>query len=195
MFLIHFRTIILSTFIFFIGNKSSVEAQSRHKQRYIDQATVSHKQSRNPNEPNYIFILPENQTLVLRKSDFDHVIYPNVTNMNKFSKGKQPIIKNRDLQNAGSVNKVKLYDTNEQDFENIVKENIQTERNFVNFIEEMNHDLNSEDIKVRTRDKSTTKKGFKAKIETNKQNEWEDLGLDGWEGAITERQKNKTKKG
>lgn len=193
MFLLHFRTIILCTYIFFVG---SVEAQSRHKQKYIGHATVSQRQSRNPNEPNYIFILPENQTLVLRKSDFDHVIYPNVTNMNKFSKGKkQSIIKNRDLQNAGSVNKVNFYDRDEQDLENIVKENIQTERNFVNFIEEMNHDLNSEDIKVRTRDKGSTKKGFKAKIETNKQNEWEDLGLDGWEGAITERQKNKTKKG
>lgn len=187
MLLTHIRKISLTSFILYIGLESFVAAQSRHKQKNIDHITPFQKQSRNRNEPNYIFILPENQTLILRKSDFDHMIYPNVTNVNKF---------NKDLQHTGSVTKESLYDnkSDEEDYENIVKKNIQTERNFVNFIEEMNLDLNSEEVKAKRKNTPIKNKVFKDEIETNKKiNQWDDLGLDGWEGAITEKRKNKTK--
>lgn len=192
-----FQTIFLTSFIF-IGVKSLVEVQSRHKRKNINIGHVSvlHRQSFNPNEPNYIFLLPENQTVVLRKSDFDHVIYPNVTNVNKFSKSKKKsTIKSKDSHHAASVSKEKFenfYENNgdEQDYESIVKENIQTERNFVNFIEEMNLDLSSEEVKLKS---DKVKTSFKDKIETNRKNEWDDLGLEGWEGAITQKRKNNTK--
>ncbi|XP_063704360.1 uncharacterized protein LOC134833832 [Culicoides brevitarsis] len=176
--MLNFRTTIL--FVTFV---ITIHAQSRHKRRNFGQ-TLNRPRT---NEPNYVFILPENKTVVLRKSDFDHVIYPNVTNVNKFVKNKKIV---KDLEHSESAKK-DFYDNSEEELENIVKQNIQTERNFVNFIEEMNQDLNSEEVKAKHK---KSRKEFKKKSET-KRNEWDDLGLDGWEGAIAEekRKNNNTK--
>lgn len=171
-----FQTIFLTSCIF-IGVKSFVEVQSRHKRKNINIGHATALQRQSLNEPNYVFLLPENQTVILRKSDFDHVIYPNVTNVNKFTKSKK-LAKSKDSQHAASAS---YYESSSSDdFDNIVKQNIQTERNFVNFIEEMNLDLSSEEVKSKSDN-----------VKSN--NEWDDLGLDGWEGAITQKRKNNTR--
>uniref|UniRef100_A0A336MN24 CSON004168 protein n=1 Tax=Culicoides sonorensis TaxID=179676 RepID=A0A336MN24_CULSO len=181
-------TIILLTIFIFIEVKSDLN--KRHKNFFGHSLNLPQNKI-NSNEPNYIFLLPENQTLVLRKSDFDNVIYPNVTNLNKFTKNKDKI---KDSHTSESVATEKLDNfsdkiDNEENYENIIKENVQTERNFVNFIEDMNYDLSAENVKTRNKIKSVQKSASKKKGD-----DWSELGLDGWEGAITgKKKKNITK--
>lgn len=196
-----FHTTSLLVLTFVIGIKCYEE--SRHKRKN----NIGHAFS----EPNYIFLLPENKTVILRKSDFDHVIYPNVTNVNKFGKNKKLTNnKNKDSAISESASKEKFekfYENiknDDEDYERIVKENIQTERNFVNFIEEMNLDLSSEEVKVNNNDNEKIKIHLKDKIDAKNNNNnnkkrlngggWDDLGLEGWEGALTEKRKNITNK-
>lgn len=184
----------------------------RNHRRRIDIATT---------EPNYIFVLPENKTLTFRKSDFEPPILPNVTSMNKFKSMQKHVT---DSQISSSTKREKYLEykkenesdnknEDENEYDSIIKENIQTERNFVEFVNEMNDDLNAEMNKTNNKKKVIENQFKKSKtkeiISKNERHfdsdlykvnkkynkdmnakEWSDLGLDGWEGAITSKKKD-----
>lgn len=158
--------------------------------------------------PTYVFRLPDrkNRTLVFRKSDFTAAVFPNITNVNKFSKtnenlqasssSKHPVkVKNEELdelkherfifENNLSVN----FDDYDDSMKQIVDENVRSENDFIKLMNELNEDLNQEDLREKYRQKLPVKVAHKKpSYKSKKQSEeedWEELGLSGWTGVVT----------
>lgn len=163
--------------------------------------------------PTYVFRLPDrkNRTLVFRKSDFTAAVFPNITNVNKFGKSsenlqassssKQPVkVKNEELlmelkherlifENNLSVN----YDDYDDSMKQIIDENVRSEDEFIQLMNELNEDLNQEDLREEYHQRLTMepvkkKQSFGEKGKPKKQSEkddWEELGLSGWTGVMT----------
>lgn len=166
--------------------------------------------------PTYVFRLPDrkNRTLVFRKSDFTAAVFPNITNVNKFSKtnenlqasssSKHPVkVKNEELldelkherfifENNLSVN----FDDYDDSMKQIVDENVRSENDFIELMNELNEDLNQEDLREKYHQRFTTqpvkvvskKPSYGEKIKSKKKSEeedWEELGLSGWTGVVT----------
>lgn len=175
----------------------------------------------NPN-PTYIFKL-ENQTLVFRKSDFSEAVFPNITNLNKFKRntnGTTQNPKNRyndnkiedlsELKQEKLVFDNRINDDLDEKLLKIIEENVRTERNFIKFMDDLNHDLEDEDYRATkngekisakltakyhtkaplwktTTPKMNFKELFKPKDdEFNQKVNWDDLGLSGWSGGLKE---------
>lgn len=165
----------------------------------------------------------KNRTLVFRKSDFTAAVFPNITNVNKFQKPteklqtsssiKHPVkVKNQELidelkherlifENNLSNN----YDDYDDSMKQIVDENVRTEKDFIQLMTELNDDLNEEDLRDKYHEKLTQssieplnrKPVTDGKVKTRKKNEeeeWEELGLGGWQGTMSASKGNLPKK-
>jgi hypothetical protein len=158
--------------------------------------------------PTYVFVLPDHKdrTLVLRRSDFNEAVFPNVTNLNKFK--KSPLNPKGDEPTRGTVNEEASdldgavdEDYDESQMGRIIEENIRTERNFIEFVDNLNDDLEEEYESSQLSDRYQYSLGQESKISTTKvkaivdlkrkriQNskkiDWKDLGLDGWFGGLS----------
>lgn len=145
------------------------------------------------NNPTYVFLLPDKQKLIFRKSDFSKPVFPNITNVNKFAKSTDKL----QMQSSAKHQVKQLadeyknnFDSND-DYDEIVKEiideNVKSEKNFIQFMNELNNDLNDQPHYQRQTSprpaKFVSKKRPKQKLKSGK-DEWEELGLSGWSGDI-----------
>ncbi|KAJ6637929.1 Group 10 secretory phospholipase A2 [Pseudolycoriella hygida] len=109
----------------------------------------------NPN-PMYIFVLPsgeKNRTLVLTKNSFDKAVYPNISIGQRFVKDNHHSKKlfqlfnsniDKDNPNESQADNL-IYDVkdlDESESMRIVAENVRTERNFIEFMEKLNENVN-----------------------------------------------------
>lgn len=152
--------------------------------------------------PTYVFRLPDNQnnqTLVLRKSDFSAAVFPNVTNVNKFKKPadklqvsssiKHPVaVKSEELADELKHEK-RIFDNNINDDDDdsmmhIVKENVRSELDFIKLMKEMNDDLNEADLRQSQHQKLVQTIKKKHKSVQKEEDQWEELGLTGWSGTV-----------
>ncbi|CRL05185.1 CLUMA_CG018107, isoform A [Clunio marinus] len=157
--------------------------------------------------PTYIFRLPDkkNRTLVFRKSDFTTAVFPNITNVNKFTKSSERLqtsssskhqikLKNDDfldeLKHERNIFDNNIYDDYEE-MKKIVEENVRSEKDFIKLMTELNEDLNEEDYREKYHQSMNQKKSsHKKPSKTNhKIDEWEEFGLNGWSGAMVETKK------
>lgn len=163
--------------------------------------------------PTYVFRIPDqkNRTLVFRKSDFTTPVYPNITNVNKFVKSsssldiassniKQVKVKSEEILDELKQEKLifqKNLDGNYEDIDydenmkKILENNVKSEKEFMNLLNELNEDLDYEDLTQEHRKSSL--KGTK-KSSTKFKDEWSELGLDGWSGLVTDSKKRLPKK-
>lgn len=133
-------------------------------------------------DPKYVFIFPEeNKKLVLTKSDFQNAVYPNVTNINKFPKKKKKESEKDSQHSSSALTEAFRKFATVDDYDNIVEENVRTERTFVNFMNDLNADLKSEEKKFKGKSK-------KVKSEHNG-GDWDSLGLEGWSGQLAPQDK------
>lgn len=143
--------------------------------------------------PKYVFIFPEeNKKLVFTKSDFQNAVYPNVTNINKFPKRKSKDHESDSQHSSSAITEAFRKLATVDDYDNIVEENVRTERTFVNFMNDLNADLRSEEIKFKGYGKSSKKK-VKSENKRPADDDWEALGLEGWTGQLTPGVKGKSK--
>lgn len=160
--------------------------------------------------PTYVFRLPDkkNRTLVFRKSDFTAAVFPNITNVNKFTKSsenlqassssKHPVrVKNEEWLDELKHERF-IFDNNvnvdydyDDSMKHIVDENVRSEKDFINLMNDLNEDLNDEDLREKyhqrlTRPPVAKKQNFaeKTKPRKNEEDEWEELGLSGWSGSM-----------
>lgn len=162
-------------------------------------------------DPTYVFRLPDkrNRTLVFRKSDFLAAVFPNVTNVNKFndraelqmsSSIKHPVkVKNeeffdelKDERLIFEDNLSNNFDDHDDNMKEIVDENVRSEKDFIQFMTDLNADLEEEDLREKYRIKQaqsgTQKQSYSGKIQPKqetKEEEWEEFGLIGWTGSMS----------
>jgi hypothetical protein len=170
-------------------------------------------------DPTYIFRLPDtkNRTLVFRKSDFSAAVFPNITNVNKFTKSSENLQASPSSKHSVKVKNDELLDELKHerfifennlggDFDyddkmkNIVDENVRSEKDFIQLMNELNEDLNDDDLKEKYRQKLTNKPVIKpVKVRSKPQGRvqktkykqsseddgWEELGLSGWSGSMS----------
>lgn len=168
--------------------------------------------------PTYVFRLPDkkNRTLSYRKSDFSSAIFPNITNVNKFTNASEHLessssiehqvrVKNEDLQDELKFERF-IFENNinhddidrDEDMKKIVEENVRSEKEFIELMNELNEDLEEEDLRAQYKNKfnkpsaeKSIKKplfGTKVKLDVNKKSEedqWDELGLSGWTGTVS----------
>lgn len=111
----------------------------------------------NPN-PMYVFVLPvglQNRTLVLRRSDFDHAIFPNISRLQRQIMSSNisrlyKLIENLDKPSWMSehpdttteflftIDDTHNADLDEAESMKVVEENVRTERNFYKFMHYLN---------------------------------------------------------
>ena len=162
--------------------------------------------------PTYVFRLPDkkNRTLVFRKSDFTLAVFPNVTNVNKFnnpdnelqmsSSIKHPVkVKNeeyfdelKDERLIFENNLSNNFDDYDDSMKDIVDENVRSEKDFIQFMTDLNSDLEKEDLKEKYQKKQVQsgnqKQNFSGKIQPEqefKKEDWEEFGLSGWSGSMS----------
>lgn len=148
----------------------NIEEQNDTLDSYIANSFNLHNQ-----DPLYVFILPGdvNQTLVLRRSNFSEAIFPNITTvkmLQQLSHASHMLAKQNDFYSKNTilwkdedVPKTKFeqfknsaYDLDEAASIRIVEENVRTERNFVQFLEDLNRENEiaeeSKKVSVRSND-------------------------------------------
>lgn len=118
----------------------------------------------NPN-PMYIFVLPgeKNRTLVLNRNSFDKAIYPNISVGQRFLKDdphsnkllqlfdttmNNKKLKDKDTEVDNFISNSK--DLDESESMRIVAENVRTERNFIEFMEQLNRNGNVDENSLQT---------------------------------------------
>lgn len=164
--------------------------------RYIDKMFNFHNLN-----PTYVFRIPggtSNRTIVFRKSDFSIAVFPNITNVNKFKQSSQPIQQSSSTQHQVKVKSEEVLEElkherlifqqnlnsnyDDLDFDDnmrqIVEENVRTEKEFINFMRDLNEDLDDEDL-------SKKYHARKIKNDRGKLDEWDELGLSGWSGSMS----------
>lgn len=157
--------------------------------------------------PTYVFQLPDinnyNRLLVFRKSDFSAAVFPNISNVNKFTKStenlqvssssKHPVkakneelleeLKHERLIFENNLNgNVDDYDDN---MKKIVDENVRLEKDFIEKMKSLNRDLDDEDLRENYQ-RLTQASPVMSPLETKKkeEDEWAELGLKGWTGTV-----------
>lgn len=157
--------------------------------------------------PTYVFQLPDinnyNRLLVFRKSDFSAAVFPNISNVNKFTKStenlqvssssKHPVkakneelleeLKHERLIFENNLNgNVDDYDDN---MKKIVDENVRLEKDFIEKMKSLNRDLDDEDLRENYQ-RLTQASPVMSPLETKKKevDEWAELGLKGWTGTV-----------
>lgn len=152
--------------------------------------------------PTYVFRIPDsnknkNRTLVFRKSDFSVAVFPNITNVNKFknqavqssSSSTQQIVKVKSEEVLEELKQERLIfqrnlngnyeDTDyDENMMKIVEENVRSEKEFIKFMRDLNEDLDEDELREKFQKNQ-------AKRNKNKKDEWEELGLAGWSGAMS----------
>lgn len=153
--------------------------------------------------PTYVFELPGKtvQRVILRRSDFSAAIFPNITNVNKFPQNSQTT----NLHASASVKrpvKVKSDETSEEIkrekylFENgfddyddsmrqIVEENVRSERDFIDLMNDLNSNLEREE-KIESPPKRTR--------HYDEDKQWAEVGLSGWSGTMVKTREELPKK-
>lgn len=157
--------------------------------------------------PTYIFRLPDkskkNRTIVLRKSDFTSAVFPNVTNVNKFtsttrnleasSSSKHSVkAKNEDLEELKHERLIfennvsnNYDDYDDSSMKHIVDENVRSEQEFIRLMNDLNEDLNEEDFRQNYQQKLIKKPtGKKSARQKSEEEQWDELGLSGWSGNV-----------
>jgi hypothetical protein len=153
--------------------------------------------------PTYVFELPGKTRVTLRRSDFSTAIFPNITNINKFT---QNISTHHNLQESASVKrpvKVKNEESSSEEirrekflFENgfddyddnmkqVVEENVRSERDFIDLMNELNSNLEREE-------KIKPQHPKRSRLNDNK--EWDEIGLSGWSGTMVKTKGELSKK-
>lgn len=164
--------------------------------------------------PTYVFRLPDkkNRTLVFRKSDFTAAVFPNITNVNKFTKSTENLRTSSSSKHPVKAKSEELldelkherfifennlsnsYDDYDDSMKDIVDENVRSEKDFIQLMNDLNEDLNDEDLRekykqrLQTQSKPLNKKQVFDKNKVKKKSEeddWEELGLSGWSGAMS----------
>ncbi|XP_021706025.1 uncharacterized protein LOC5578548 isoform X2 [Aedes aegypti] len=155
--------------------------------------------------PTYVFLLPSGEKngirkLIYQKSDFLEAEYPNVTSLNKFKRSlnsSYSVISEVDYPDVDLKPFAKSVDNEdaEDTMLEIVADNIRTERNFIEFMDDLNEDLENElkrqalKYELKTQSNVPPKKShlFTPYAYVNTQTVgWEDLGLEGWSGGLRE---------
>lgn len=162
--------------------------------KYIDKMFNFHNLN-----PTYVFRIPgiANRTIIFRKSDFSIAIFPNITNINKFKQTSQPIQQSSSTQHQVKVKSEEVLEElkherlifqqnlnanyDDSDFDDIVDENVRSEKDFINFMRDLNEDLDDDELKK----KYHQNQGKKIKNERVKHDEWDELGLSGWSGSMS----------
>lgn len=138
--------------------------------QYVSNAFNVHNQ-----DPLYVFVLPgaENETVVLRRSNFEEAIFPNVTilrmlrKMVKTSKWLQTENTDRKSEKFWKSDerfrakyeqfKQDANDVDEDESMNVVEENVRTERNFLKFMDTLNvNDIENNDNGIEDSHTETT---------------------------------------
>lgn len=138
--------------------------------QYVSNAFNVHNQ-----DPLYVFVLPgaENETVVLRRSNFEEAIFPNVTilrmlrKMVKTSKWLQTENTDRKSEKFWKPDerfrakyeqfKQDANDVDEDESMNVVEENVRTERNFLKFMDTLNvNDIENNDNGIEDSHTETT---------------------------------------
>lgn len=163
----------------------------------------------NNENPTYVFELPgkATQRVVLRRSDFSKAIYPNVTNVNKFPKNsqgrklqasssnKKPVKVKSEEASSEEIRREKYFfdngfDDYDEQMRRIVEENVRSERDFVEFMNELNLNLEKEfhlkNQRAKTKEQSSNTK--------HEEKEWEEIGLSGWTGTMVKTKEDLSKK-
>lgn len=148
--------------------------------------------------PTYMFRLPggKNRTVIFKKSDFSVAIFPNITNVNKFKEKIQTSSSNRhqvkvkseevldELQQERLIFQKTLNgnfddEDNDENMRNILDSNIRAEKDFIKFIRNLNEDIDEDELHKNYKNQKNSKQG---KISND---EWAELGLDGWSGTMS----------
>ena len=162
----------------------------------------------NNSNPTYVFRLPDKKKLTFRKSDFDVAVFPNITNVNKFTKSTanlqmQPSMKHQvKVRNEQVFDELKHeriifknnFDGNDDYDDNmrkIIDENVRSEKDFIHFMNDLNDDLSEESLRDAYHQRLTSsrpvkhvKKPPKVKKKISEDDGWEELGLSGWSGIL-----------
>ncbi|XP_053691387.1 uncharacterized protein LOC128739910 [Sabethes cyaneus] len=156
--------------------------------------------------PTYVFLLPSVDKkhihkLIYQKSDFLEAEFPNVTSINKFKRSLNHSLYEYSENNDYVEHEVRTFskaddnDDCDNSMKEIVEENIRTERNFIEFMDDLNDDLEQELKRQILKHKhpvhgSATFKQttlFTPYTYVNTQTVgWDDLGLEGWSGGLKE---------
>lgn len=152
--------------------------------------------------PTYVFRIPgtANRTVVFRKSDFSVAVFPNITNINKFKQNSQPIQQSSSTQHQVKVKSEEVFEElkherlifqqngnyDDSDFDDdmkqIVEENVRSEKEFINFMRDLNEDLDDDELRKKYHQKQAKKV---TKNERVKHDDWDELGLSGWSGSMS----------
>lgn len=167
--------------------------------KYISSIFNLNKLSDNPI---YQFRLPNNRTLVFRKSDFTAAVFPNITNVNKFIKSSENLQVSSSSKHPVKVKSEEVLDElrhesltfennlNADDYDEnmkkIVEENVRSEKEFIELMNGLNKDEDDEDIRdsyhKATKPLAVVNTRFKKPAKVV--DEWEELGLSGWSGSV-----------
>lgn len=171
--------------------------------------------------PTYVFRIPDtnNRTLVLRNSDFTNPIYPNITNVNKFTKNNNVLkaasssqyqVRVKSEEVLDELRQEKLifqknlngnYEDSDYDdnMRKILEENVRSEGEFSTLLNELNENLKSADLSHKQNKRmplqAKAKNNNSPKSEKSTGDEWSALGLDGWSGLIRSSKDDLPKKG
>lgn len=145
----------------FVLNLNSY-AQNESIDRYI----TEHFEVSNP-DPVYVFVLPENanQTLVFHRSNFSDISFPNTTSLQKMHNflrrsefahlhSSQTERSSKDSSiDESFIRKYHQFMSSENDLYEaeslkIVEENVRTEKNFFQFMDQINREMSNEEISV-----------------------------------------------
>lgn len=147
--------------------------------------------------PTYVFELPGKTRIILRRSDFSTAIFPNITNVNKFTQNattsihqqnlqasasqKRPVkVKNLEETSSEEIRREKFYfengfDDYDDNMNKVVEENVRSERDFIDLMNELNSNLEREE-------KMKPQKPKRTRFHDDK--EWDEIGLNGWSGTM-----------
>jgi hypothetical protein len=146
--------------------------------------------------PTYVFELPGKTRVVLRRSDFSTAIFPNITNVNKFTPNiststsqklhasasvKRPVkVKNEDSSSSEELRREKYlfengFDDYDDNMNKVVEENVRSEKDFIDLMNELNSNLEREE---------KIKPQIPKRSRLNDNKEWDEIGLNGWSGTM-----------
>ncbi|XP_055644765.1 uncharacterized protein LOC129780472 isoform X2 [Toxorhynchites rutilus septentrionalis] len=140
--------------------------------------------------PTYVFLLPSGdkkhiQKLIYQKSDFLEAQFPNISSINKF---KRSLNYSLDEYRADKYTDQEMgtFASSDDDYTaddglmDIVEENMRTERNFIQFMDDLNHGLEGSFRKQLLKQKNASSR----KLQSTQSVGWDELGLEGWSGGL-----------
>ncbi|KAL1395281.1 hypothetical protein pipiens_011370 [Culex pipiens pipiens] len=154
--------------------------------------------------PTYVFLLPSGdkshiKKLIYQKSDFVEAEFPNVTTINKFKRSlnqssvDDEFSDEEDYSDEDMAPFLNVGEDEDDRMQEIVKDNIRTERNFIKFMDDLNDDLEAAlEKKVKKVPHPVQSSSFKKTslftpytYMSTKTIGWDDFGLEGWSGGLS----------